>query len=261
MPILNNILTALALSTLFLMIAGLIRPALVLTWAAQKSRLRVLTVFGGLFLSLAVAASATGPRAIKQAEEEGHPIVKGLVPAAAETESLQTSTADMEGNDPKGGANKNQVGATEEALLQFLQKSGFKKQNAIYFYHPDASHPLRPYLALAYNYDSIGLNSFQVDNWYSDPVAAATLPTSINMKLESMETSLLTELLGVPLGNRLASVRKELIPAASGDVFSMTLNGRKLYGFVTSGGGSVVCMDNDSPLGEGRYRKTPKRII
>jgi hypothetical protein len=114
---------------------------------------------------------------------------------------------------------------------------------------------------LAYKFDSTGLKYFTVDNWYSDPVAAATLPASINMGLESMETLLLTELLGNALGNKLASIRRELISSTSGDVFSMTLNGRKLYGFITGGGGSIAFMDDESPLGEGRYRKAPRRIV
>src|SRR3989304_1733220 len=82
MSIINTVLTALALGSLFLMMAGLIRPHLVLTLAKQKTRVRVLTVFGAPFLSLAIAAFATGPLAIKQPKEEGHPFVKGQVPAA-----------------------------------------------------------------------------------------------------------------------------------------------------------------------------------
>jgi hypothetical protein len=260
MVTIHIILNVLALISFSLMIAGLIRPGWVLRWAKQKTQLRALGVFGGLFLSLAVAASPTEPTAMKQEKEERRPIVRGLVLAAIQPESLQPSKAALDSNGQKGAINKNQIGATEEALLQFLQKNGFKKRNSLYLHHPDDSHPLRPYVALAYKFDSKGLTFFQLDNWYSDPKAAATLPTSINMKLESMETSLLTELLGPTLGNRLASIRRELISSQSGDVFSLSLNGRKLYGFVTSGGGSITFMDDESPLGKGQYRRTPKRI-
>ncbi|RJR33733.1 MAG: hypothetical protein C4576_27520 [Desulfobacteraceae bacterium] len=251
MPIINNILTTLALASLFLMIAGLIRPALVLTLSRQKTRLRVLTIFGGPFLSLALAASATGPLLIKQPKEDGHEVFKGQIPAA-----FQTEAASIE---PRESADNKE--ATERDLMEFLQKNEFKKDRALYIHYPDPSHPLRPYMAVAYRYDSKGLKYFTLDNWYSDPAAAATLPVNINRKLETMEELLLSEMLGNGLGKKLASIRRDLIFSESGDVFWMTLNGRKLYGFVTSGGGSIAFMDEDSPLGEGRNRKTPKRII
>ncbi len=261
MSMINNILTVMALISLFLMIAGLIRPRWVLIWAKQKTRLRALGVFGGICLSIAVAASATEPPEMKQTTVEKHQIIRGTILAAIQSESLQPSKVALDNNGQKGATKKTQAGATEEALLQFLQKNGFKKEKSLYLHHPDASHPLRPYVALSYKYDSKGLKFFQLDNWYSDPQAAATIPASINMKLESMETSLLTELLGTSLANTLASIRRELISSESGDVFSMKVNGRKLYGFISSGGGSIVFMDDDSALGRGQYRKAPKRII
>jgi len=250
MPIINNILTTLALASLFLMIAGLIRPTLVLSLTKQKTRLRVLTVFGGPFLSLALAASATGPLLIKQPKEDGHEIFKGQIPAAFQSEAAKEN---VESSDRKG--------ATEEDFLEFLQRNEFKKDKALYIHCPDHSHPLRPYIAVAYRYDSKGLKYFTLDNWYSDPTAAANLPVNINRKLEAMEELLLAEMLGTGLGKKLASIRRDLMFSESGDVFWMTLSGRKLYGFVTSGGGSIAFMDDESPLGEGRNRKTPKRII
>lgn len=261
MHLISNFLAVLGLISFFLMIAGLIRPRWVLICAEQrKTRLRALPVLGGLCLSLAVAASATEPMTTTKAKIERHQIVRGMIPASIQPESTEAYKAALNSNDRKAAINKTLVGATEEALLQFLQKNGFKKEKSLYLHHPDASHPLRPYVALAYKYDSKGLKFFQLDNWYSDPTAAATIPSRINMKLESMEASLLTELLGTALGNTLAAIRRELITSQEGDVFSLTLNGRKLYGFITSGGGSVVFTDDDSPLGKGKYRKTPKQI-
>jgi hypothetical protein len=259
MHTIHNVLTILALISLCLTIAGLIRPRWVLIRVEGKSRFRALPVFGALCLALAAAASATEPLAMREAGMEKGPVVRGQVPAPVQTESPESSTLSSGGL--KAADHKEQAGASEESLVRFLQKNGFRKERSTYLHHPDASHPLRPYVALAYKYDSKGLKSFQLDNWYSDPTAAASIPAAIHSRLESMEAALLTELLGRGLGNRLASIRKDLISSEEGDVFSLTLNGRRLYGLITGGGGSVVFMDDDSPLGKGRYRKTPKRIV
>lgn len=261
MNILSNFLTVLGLISFFLMIAGLIKPKWVLMCAERKTRLRALPVLGALCLSLAAAASATEPLTTSQARVERSPIVRGQIPAPVQSESLEATTTPLNSNERKGGINKDQVGASEEALLRFLQKKGFKREKSLYIHQPDASHPLKPYLALAYKYGSKGLKYFELDNWYSDPTAAATIPADIHTKLESMEAELLTEILGTTLGNALSSIRRELKNSEEGDVFLMHLNGRDLYGFITSGGGSVVFMDDESPLGTGKSRKIPKRIV
>ena len=259
MNILSNFLIVLGLISFFLMMAGLIKPKWILMCAERKTRLRALPVLGALCLSLAAAASATEPLTTRQAKIERHPIVRGEI-SATQSESLEATKTSLNSNERKGGIYKDQVGASEEALIRFLQKHGFKKEKSLYIHQPDASHPLKPYLALAYKYGSKGLKFFELDNWYSDPTAAATIPPDIHMKLESMEASLLTELLGTTLGKTLSSIRGELKTSEEGDVFSFHLNGRELYGFITSGGGSVVFMDDETPLGTGKYRKTPKRI-
>lgn len=256
----SNFLMVLALISFFLMIAGLIRPRWVLRCAEQQTRLRVVPFFGGLCLSLAVAASATEPLTMRQAKIERHPIVREQISASIQPGSFEASKAALYSNDRNAAIHKKKGGATEKALLQFLQRNGFKKEKSLYLHHPDASHPLRPYVALAYKYDSKGLKFFQLDNWYSDPIAAAAIPASVHIQLEAMEASLLIELLGTALGNKLASIRRELIFSEEGDVFWLTLNGRELYGFINSGGGSVVFVDDESPLGKGKYRKTPKPI-